>query len=302
MAITNYYSVNGQMIGYKSGGARKDFLTDNLGSITAEYDQTGVNQTYKARYKPYGGIQSSTGTSGKFGWVGSWGYRRMDIRGSSHYIRARHLSEISGNWTTVDFAWPDELPYNYSFSNPLLYIDPFGLAPCIEPESCKPNAFANRLKDQDDCSVKRGSGADKGMYIIRVVKCMDVGCSAAGKKKSECSFIQAIKWTVVEGGRTYHNVGYPQYEPDFTLDVSCPGKNHAIDGVGYSKKKPSRTGKCTDQKATKISASTFLSLLPIKFDASVIDYCACGDSTSQVSWSVSIVIKKGKNGVECQLK
>ena len=31
-----FYSVNGQMMGYESGGVKKDFLTDHLGSITAE--------------------------------------------------------------------------------------------------------------------------------------------------------------------------------------------------------------------------------------------------------------------------
>ena len=35
-----FYSVNGQMMGYESGGVKKDFLTDHLGSITAEIDQT----------------------------------------------------------------------------------------------------------------------------------------------------------------------------------------------------------------------------------------------------------------------
>ena len=33
-----FYSVNGQMMGYEEGGVKKDFLTDHLGSITAEID------------------------------------------------------------------------------------------------------------------------------------------------------------------------------------------------------------------------------------------------------------------------
>jgi hypothetical protein len=35
-----FYSVNGQMMGYESGGVKKDFLTDHLGSITAEIRPT----------------------------------------------------------------------------------------------------------------------------------------------------------------------------------------------------------------------------------------------------------------------
>ncbi len=34
-----FYSMNGQMMGYESGGVKKDFLTDHRGSITAEIDQ-----------------------------------------------------------------------------------------------------------------------------------------------------------------------------------------------------------------------------------------------------------------------
>ena len=35
-----FYSVNGQMMGYEASGVTKDFLTDHLGSITAEIDHT----------------------------------------------------------------------------------------------------------------------------------------------------------------------------------------------------------------------------------------------------------------------
>ena len=75
MPVTNYYTVDGQMIGYKDAGGRKDFLTDALGSVTAEVDQTGATKTFDGRYKPYGGDLSSSGTRGSYGWVGTWGYR-----------------------------------------------------------------------------------------------------------------------------------------------------------------------------------------------------------------------------------
>jgi hypothetical protein len=37
-----FCSVNGQMMGYGASGVKKDFLTDHLGSITAETDHTQV--------------------------------------------------------------------------------------------------------------------------------------------------------------------------------------------------------------------------------------------------------------------
>ena len=50
-----YYTVDGQMIGYKDAAGRKDYLTDALGSVTAEVDQAGATKTFDGRYKPYGG-------------------------------------------------------------------------------------------------------------------------------------------------------------------------------------------------------------------------------------------------------
>ena len=69
-----FYSVNGQMMGYESGGVKKDFLTDHLGSITAEIDQN-QNRTFETRYSAFGRNNWSTGTGCGFGWVGSYGYR-----------------------------------------------------------------------------------------------------------------------------------------------------------------------------------------------------------------------------------
>ena len=107
-----FYSVNGQMMGYESGGVKKDFLTDHLGSITAEIDQTQT-RTYDTRYSAYGRNNWSTGTGCGFGWVGSYGYRETGLFHMSHYVRARHYSYVAGGWSTVDPLWPDESAYGY---------------------------------------------------------------------------------------------------------------------------------------------------------------------------------------------
>ena len=130
MAIKEqYYTVDGQMIGYKDAAGRKDFLTDALGSVTAEVDQTGATKTFDGRYKPYGGDLSSTGTRGSYGWVGTWGYRGTGLSASSHYVRARHYSKTSGNWLTEDRFWPSEMAYCYVDGRVTASIDPSGLLP-----------------------------------------------------------------------------------------------------------------------------------------------------------------------------
>ena len=100
------------MMAYDSGGVTKDFLTDHLGSITAEMDQN-QNRTFETRYSAYGRNNWSTGTGCGFGWVGSYGYRETGLFHMSHYVRARHYSYLTGNWSTVDPLWPDESAYGY---------------------------------------------------------------------------------------------------------------------------------------------------------------------------------------------
>jgi RHS repeat-associated protein len=126
MAVRNYYTIDGQMLGYKDAGGRKDFLTDALGSVTGEVDQTGTNLTFNGRYKPYGEMLWSSGSRGSFGWVGTWGYKSTDLKNSSHYVRARHYSQTSGMWTTQDPIWPDEAAYGYVNGRVVSRIDPSG--------------------------------------------------------------------------------------------------------------------------------------------------------------------------------
>jgi RHS repeat-associated protein len=107
-----FYTMNSQMMAYDSGGVTKDFLTDHLGSITAEIDQTQT-RTYDTRYSAYGRNLWSTGTGCGFGWVGSYGYRETGLFHMSHYVRARHYSYVTGNWSTVDPLWPSQASYGY---------------------------------------------------------------------------------------------------------------------------------------------------------------------------------------------
>jgi RHS repeat-associated protein len=136
MPVTNYDTIDGRMIGYHVGGVQKDFLTDALGSVTAEVDQTGNTKTFDGRYKPYGGDLSLTGTRGKYGWVGSWGYRETGLSASSQYVRARHFSQNSSPWTSVDSVWPNELPFAYVNGSPIMISDPTGSDPDLSNSGC----------------------------------------------------------------------------------------------------------------------------------------------------------------------
>jgi RHS repeat-associated protein len=132
-----FYSVNGQMMGYEEGGVKKDFLTDHLGSITAEIDQN-QNRTFETRYSAYGRNNWSTGTGCGFGWVGSYGYRETGLFHMSHYVRARHYSYLTGNWSTVDPLWPRESSYRYVRGNPIAFIDSKGLQRTKPPKHLPP--------------------------------------------------------------------------------------------------------------------------------------------------------------------
>lgn len=132
MAVTNYYTVNGEIIGeHTTGQSRLDYLCDALGSVVTTVDQT---QTVKstATYKPYGADLATTGPQPSFGWVGSLGYRRTGRPHADLYNRARVVGSAEGRWTTVDPLWPWQSAYAYVESSPTSRVDPSGYTPSID--------------------------------------------------------------------------------------------------------------------------------------------------------------------------
>src|SRR5207244_8881308 len=104
MAVTNYYTVNGEIIAEKTaGGSRVDYLTDALGSVVGTVNQSAqVVNTY--RYKPFGAQLAKTGVGADpaFGWVGQQGYRPTAKKWSDVYVQARHYDTAVGRWSTKD--------------------------------------------------------------------------------------------------------------------------------------------------------------------------------------------------------
>ena len=141
MAVTNYYSFGGEILGEETGGVRMDYLTDALGSVTATVTGAGtVENTY--RYKPYGEQLAKTGSGSdpKFLWNGKWGYRRATNNSSKYYIRLRYLDATQGIWITIDpvgyIAGINR--FSYVSGNPVTVVDPSGLISCKKcQEICK---------------------------------------------------------------------------------------------------------------------------------------------------------------------
>src|SRR5580658_3558997 len=88
MGVTNYATLNGQLVGETGPNGTMYYHTDALGSVTMTTGSTGaVLNTY--RYKPYGTQLSKSGTSAdpKFTWAGSLGYRATGRNHSDYYVR-----------------------------------------------------------------------------------------------------------------------------------------------------------------------------------------------------------------------
>jgi len=133
MPVTNYYTVNGEIIGEQTTGQERiDYLTDPLGNVTATIDQN-AKVLNRYTYKPFGEVLSKEGTAPdpKFLWVGAHGYRQTGKKYADVYIRKRTYDTSGGRWTSRDPLWPRQPAYNYGKSNPVVMIDVLGMLPMI---------------------------------------------------------------------------------------------------------------------------------------------------------------------------
>jgi RHS repeat-associated protein len=164
MPVTNYDTIDGEIIGECTGGVYTDYGVDALGSVIATIDSSAaVVNTY--RFKPYGALVSKTGFAAdpKFGWVGSLGYRATRSSGSLIYAIRRHYSVSAATWTSVDQAWPKQRQYLYCDSNPATLTDREGLWPLKGRATCFP--VKNVRYDYNDC------GQPKYYYYAQGVFC-----------------------------------------------------------------------------------------------------------------------------------
>lgn len=131
MPTTNYYTVNGHIIGESTDGVHTDYLTDALGNVSGTVNSAGaLINTYS--YKPSGALLAKTGVGAdpRFKHVGAHGIATSTRKYAEEYMRRRHYSHTTGAFTTRDpiASGPEfGMPYIYVKQNPTTLIDPSGL-------------------------------------------------------------------------------------------------------------------------------------------------------------------------------
>jgi len=183
MPVTNYYTVNGRLLGESTSGVRSTYVADALGSIINKLETTHQAKTY--RYKPYGGLlyQSGRGADPKFMWTGQTGSRTTGVAWAEQYNRARHYGTTQAQWTTRDPLWPIQPAYIYA--GPVQLVDPFGLLQdCndeivggVRQQICKQiHGFLSRVACQHCSSWCKCSGHAAfeihGSGNLTVIKCV----------------------------------------------------------------------------------------------------------------------------------
>ena len=136
------------------------FLTDSSGNVTDTY----LNDAW-------GNSVASTGTTvNPFKWVGKYGYY-TDNSTAQVYVRARMYQPTVARWVSLDplRILGDVRRYLYSFNAPLSEVDPSGLWPLCQAETCNTGPLGH---------------AGEGHYALRVEVIGNAGdrCGSAGQE------------------------------------------------------------------------------------------------------------------------
>jgi RHS repeat-associated protein len=205
MAVTNYHTVNGRILGETTGGIRTDYLTDALGSVTATVNPS-AQVVNRYTYKPYGGLLAKTGAGADpvNQWVGSLGYRQTGKKYSDVYVRARHYDTSNGRWTTKDpigFAWGDWNVYRYVRDRVTSAVDPSGLFLDFQiGKSChqQDRAMILNLMQKLCSQITKHSSKDRKVWDP-IEKCVG-GCSGGdlGPCQEDCYATWCNSWGLVK--------------------------------------------------------------------------------------------------------
>ncbi len=127
MPVTNYHTLNGELLGETGPGGRRFYGKDALGSVVATYDQNGtLENTY--RYKPYGGLLSKTGSAPdpRFMWTGSTGSRTTGANYAEQYNRTNHYAAPPSAWVSVGPDRSGTGTEAYAVDNPVRFSEAYG--------------------------------------------------------------------------------------------------------------------------------------------------------------------------------
>jgi len=103
MGTQAYNTLRGRIRSDSLNGRHTSYLSDALGTIAATANSNAqVVNTY--RFKPFGGIESLSGTGAHkgFTWIGALGYRSAPVNASIKYVRARSYQPSIAGWTSTD--------------------------------------------------------------------------------------------------------------------------------------------------------------------------------------------------------
>ncbi|MDI9640031.1 hypothetical protein QM565_30445 [Geitlerinema splendidum] len=180
MAVRDYYTCNGRIIGEKRADEERsrDYICDPWGNVIAVYQADW--QIAAITYDPWGEQLSNWNASSyRYLWGGGIGYRQTNKEWATHYVRARHYSFMDGTWTTIDPLWPQEPAYQYVGNRVTRSIDPSGKHPC-------------------DQRTKRYCSDAKKHYAYQN---FGINCFCF-VSDAMCKFIKTVPPTVVIGGVT----------------------------------------------------------------------------------------------------
>lgn len=191
MPVTNYATLDGEIVSESRSETRRDYLPDPLGSIAALLDSTQT-KTDTWTYWPYGEERTRTGTTATpFQFVGTLGYCKDDS--GRLYVRARHYRPTLGRWQSVDPLWPQEEAYGYVNDDPVGLSDPSGLQVyggwCGPQSNDGPEWCIDEIdqccKTHDKCFERHGCTALNQIFFKDCLLCNAALCWCS--KSADCS-------------------------------------------------------------------------------------------------------------------
>ena len=231
MPVTKYYTVNGQILGERTGsGGYRRYGTDALGSVTTTYTSTGtVENTY--RNAPYGTEIAKTGAAAdpNFTYNGSSGYRGGGPSYAEFYVRARHLCAETAGWSSRDRLRTSLSGYSYALRVPTTLTDRTGLIALLDRAQLQFNPCYNQVR-----GIWLAAGNNRPVlglhrtYPTPIRRPGDLPCVApAPSKPSDC-----INWALNENpgnndefealcGKCCDHVNFSNFLASFNCGGAC---------------------------------------------------------------------------------
>ena len=135
------------------------FHSDHLGSSTAITDGSGYLYQIFLNL-PFGETMAEQRRSGTFSTAYKFNGKELDSETGLYYYGARYYNPRISNWLSVDPLTEQTMtPYQYTYQNPVRYIDPTGMAP--------EDLEVTKLKDGTYRVVGGSANADKNIYVVQ---------------------------------------------------------------------------------------------------------------------------------------